>query len=122
MLSPSNRICLLALPLFCGILVLVGCSSSPAYPPLSVKGKWYTADDLRLAYRSLYFGDSTAVIDNQSDTVLNFTYRLDPQARAVLLTDMRKRTVSCRVLRATTDSLIFANLWDLSTPQRFVKE
>lgn len=89
--------------------------------PFSVKGKWKTADDPRMAYLSLDFADSTVVFDTGADTILWFRYRLDNQARSVVLTDVQKRTVSCRVLKATPDSLIFANLWDLPTPQRFTK-
>lgn len=75
-----------------------------------------------MAYVSLYFADSTALFDVLGDTVLRFTYRLDSQAQAVVLTDVRKRTIACRVSKATADSLIFFNLWDLPTPQRFAKE
>ncbi len=89
---------------------------------MSVKGKWKTADDPQMAYLSLDFADSTVVFDTRGDTILRFAYRIDRQAQAVVLTDVLKRTMSCRVLKATADSLIFANLWDLPTPQRFAKE
>ncbi|MBO2007603.1 hypothetical protein [Hymenobacter negativus] len=75
-----------------------------------------------MAYLSLGFGDSLVCFDTRGDTVLNFTYRIDRQAHAVVLTDVLKRTVSCRILKATTDSLIFASLWDFKTAQRFIKE
>ena len=96
--------------------------TAPERFPLSVKGKWLTADNLQRAYLSLDFADSTVVFDTRGDTILRFSYRLDRQAGAVVLTDIYNRTVSCRVLKATDDSLIFANLWDLPTPQRFAKE
>jgi hypothetical protein len=108
--------------LFWGSFLLPGCTAAPERLPLSVRGKWLTADNPQLAYLSLDFTDSTVVFDTRGDTILRFSYRLDRQEGAVVLTDMYNRTVSSRVLKATTDSLIFANLWDLQTPQRFVKK
>jgi hypothetical protein len=102
--------------------MVLGCTSTPQYQPISVKGEWKTVDDPQMAYLSLDFADSTAVFGVRGDTILRFTYRLDSQGQAVVLTDGLKRTVSCRVLKATTDSLVFANLWDLPSLQRFVKQ
>jgi hypothetical protein len=122
MRSPFCNICRHSFRLFCGSLLLLGCSAAPPKDTLSLKGKWVTADYPQSAYLSLYFADSTVGFDTRPDTVLHFVYRVDNKAHAVVLTDMLKRTVSCRVLKATTDTLIFANLWDITTPQRFVKE
>jgi hypothetical protein len=101
--------------LFWGSLLL-GCSSKPAPPPPLVKGNWKTADDQEMAYVRLDFADSTALFHVLGDIVLRFTYHLNQPTRAIVLTDGLNRTVSCWVLKATTDSLVFANLWDLSTP------
>jgi hypothetical protein len=102
--------------------VLLGCSAVPQHHPISVKGKWKTVDDPQMGYLSLDFADSTAVFGVRGDTILRFTYRLDSQAQAVVLTDGLKRAVFCRILKATTDSLVFANLWDSTGLQRFVKQ
>lgn len=122
MLASTYRIRPYCFCLFFSSLVLLGCASTPQDQPISVKGKWKTVDDPQLAYLSLDFTDSTAVFGVRGDTILRFTYRLDSQAQAVVLTDGLKRTVTCRILKATTDSLVFANLWDLPSLQRFVKQ
>ena len=87
-----------------------------------VKGKWRTANNPPGYYLSLDFADSTVVFDTRGDTILRFAYRIDNSARALVLTDVHKRTVSCPVLKATADSLVLANLWDLPAIQRFAKE
>jgi hypothetical protein len=120
MLSAFRRTFYWCFSLFWGSLLL-GCSARPAPPLLSVKGTWKTADDQRLAYIQLDFADSTALFHVLGDTVLRFTYHLDQPTRAVVLTNGLNRTVSCQVLRANADSLVFANLWDLPTPQRFAR-
>lgn len=122
MLAPFRSVQRYCFCLFFGSLVLLGCDSTPLHQPLAVKGKWRTVDDPRMAYLAVDFADSTAVFEVRDDTILRFTYHLDRQTQAVVLTDELKRTVSCRVLKATVDSLIFANLWDLPTLQRFVKQ
>ncbi|MGI4968874.1 MAG: hypothetical protein ACRYGH_07980 [Janthinobacterium lividum] len=122
MLSFFVRILRPRFSLFCGSLVLLGCSPAPEAPPILVKGKWKTANNPPGYYLSLNFADSTVVFDTRGDTILRFAYRLDRPARAVVLTDGLKQTVSCRLLKATADSLIFANLWDSQTRLRFAKE
>ena len=102
--------------------MLLSCTSAPPPHPISVKGKWKTADAPPMAYLSVDLADSTVVFAVLGDTIFRFAYHIDRKAQAVVLTDLRQRTVSCRVLKATADSLVFANLWDLPTPQRFVKE
>jgi hypothetical protein len=122
MLSAFRRTFYWCFRFFCSSLLLLSCSSRPAPSLLSVKGSWKTADDQRMAYIQLDFADSTALFHVLGDTVLRFTYHLDQPTRAVVLTNGLNRTVSCQVLRANADSLVFANLWDLPTPQRFARD
>jgi len=59
------------------------------------------------------------VFDNVGDTINVFSYSVDYPTRTLWLTDAFSETRSAKILKLDADSLIFNQLWDLKTVQRF---
>jgi hypothetical protein len=108
---------------FLSILLLSSCSSNAVdvVEHASVTGKWENANQTAVFYRTLAFSDSSAVFTSRGDTIYRFKYYIDQPSHTLWLTDVFNKRLSAKIIKSDRDSLVFNNLWELNTKQRFSK-
>ena len=88
-----------------------------------IEGRWENANKTAIFYRTLTFADLAAVFTSAGDTVYRFHYSVHhlPPTRTLWLRDAFNTRRPAHILKASQDSLVFDQLWDLSTPQHFYR-
>jgi len=89
----------------------------------SIEGRWENANKTAIFYRTLTFANLAAVFTSAGDTVYRFHYwvHYSPPTRTLWLRDaFNTRRPAC-ILKASQDSLVFDQLWDLNTSQHFYR-
>ncbi len=102
------------------ICLLISCGSSHIKKDKkeSLLGKWILTTD-QVNYPEISFTGSSAIFRSKGDTVYIFEYHL--KDNTITLIDFHQTQFNARIVKLTTDSLIFSRLVNNKSIQRYYR-
>lgn len=86
----------------------------------SIQGKWELKVKSQVNYPEVEFTKGGAVFNSLADTIYGFACKM--KNNYLILDDGEKHVTRNKIIKLTTDTLIFANLLEHSTPQPYIKK
>jgi hypothetical protein len=108
---------------FIWLIVVLSCNTTKidsAVQQALLIGKWRLINKNQINYPTLEFTNGGAVFNSFADTIYGFSYKL--KRNDLILDDGINLKMHNKIYKLTADSLIFQNLLEHKTVQKYVRQ